>query len=66
MSQRAGTPEAGIKQHPTLHTQAVMQGALILAQAKDCADIAAASADHPRRSVEHLFRPAIRRGKENA
>jgi TetR/AcrR family transcriptional regulator, transcriptional repressor for nem operon len=47
-----------------LHTQAVLQGAFILAKAKDSADIAAASVDHLRRYVELLFRPAIRKGKE--
>ncbi len=47
-----------------LHTQAVLQGAFILAKAKDSADIAAASIDHLRRYVELLFRPAMRKGKE--
>jgi TetR/AcrR family transcriptional repressor of nem operon len=48
-----------------LHTQAVLQGAFILAKAKGSADIAAASVDHLRRYVELLFRPAMRNGKEN-
>jgi len=46
-----------------LHTQAVLQGAFILAKAKHSADIAAASVDHLRRYVELLFRPAMRKGK---
>lgn len=49
-----------------LHTQAVLQGAFILAKAKGNAEIAAASVDHLRRYVELLFRPAIRSGKETA
>lgn len=40
-----------------LHTQAVLQGAFILAKAKGGAEIAAASIDHLRRYVELLFRP---------
>ena len=38
-----------------LHTQAVLQGAFILAKAKGGADIAASSVDHLRRYVELLF-----------
>ncbi|HEV2562641.1 MAG TPA: TetR/AcrR family transcriptional regulator [Rhizomicrobium sp.] len=38
-----------------LHTQAVLQGAFILAKAKGGADIAAASIDHLRRYVSLLF-----------
>jgi TetR/AcrR family transcriptional repressor of nem operon len=49
-----------------LHTQAVLQGAFILAKAKGSAEIAAASVDHLRRYVELLFRPAMRKGKETA
>jgi len=49
-----------------LHTQAVLQGAFILAKAQDSADVAAASVDHLRRYVELLFRPAMRKGKETA
>jgi len=41
-----------------LHTQAVLQGAFILAKAGGGADIAAASIDHLRRYIELLFRPA--------
>ena len=40
-----------------LHTQAVLQGAFILAKAKGGADIAAASVDHLRRYIELLFKP---------
>jgi TetR/AcrR family transcriptional regulator, transcriptional repressor for nem operon len=47
-----------------LHAQAVLQGAFILAKAKDSAEIAAASIDHLRRYLELLFRPAMRQGKE--
>ncbi|MEO6292178.1 MAG: hypothetical protein ABIO88_06100 [Burkholderiaceae bacterium] len=38
-----------------LHTQAVLQGAFILAKAKGSAPIAADSVDHLRRYVEMLF-----------
>ena len=38
-----------------LHTQAVLQGAFILAKAKGSADIAAASVDHLRRYITLLF-----------
>jgi TetR/AcrR family transcriptional repressor of nem operon len=41
-----------------LHTQAVLQGAFILAKAKQSAAIAAASIDHLHRYIELLFRPA--------
>lgn len=44
-----------------LHTQAVLQGAFILAKAKGSADIAAASIDHLRRYIETLFRPPATR-----
>jgi TetR/AcrR family transcriptional regulator, transcriptional repressor for nem operon len=40
-----------------LHTQAVLQGAFILAKAKNGAEIAAASIDHLRRYIELLFQP---------
>ncbi len=42
-----------------LHTQAVLQGAFILAKAKGSAEIAAASIDHLRRYIEFLFRPPV-------
>lgn len=40
-----------------LHTQAVLQGAFILAKAKGNADVAASSVDHLRRYIELLFQP---------
>jgi len=46
-----------------LHTQAVLQGAFVLAKATGGAAIAAASIDHLRRYIELLFQPAIRKGK---
>jgi TetR/AcrR family transcriptional regulator, transcriptional repressor for nem operon len=47
-----------------LHTQAVLQGAFILAKAKGGAEIAAASIDHLRRYVALLFESGKRQGKE--
>ncbi|HEY6254278.1 MAG TPA: TetR/AcrR family transcriptional regulator [Xanthobacteraceae bacterium] len=47
-----------------LHTQAVLQGAFILAKAKRDPAVAGASIDHLRRYVELLFQPAKREGKE--
>jgi len=41
-----------------LHTQAVLQGAFIMAKAKGGATIAAASIDHLHRYIELLFQPA--------
>jgi TetR/AcrR family transcriptional repressor of nem operon len=41
-----------------LHTQAVLQGAFILAKATGSAAVAAASIDHLRRYVEQLFNVA--------
>jgi TetR/AcrR family transcriptional regulator, transcriptional repressor for nem operon len=41
-----------------LHTQAVLQGAFILAKAKNDAEIAASSIDHLHRYIKLLFRPA--------
>ncbi len=38
-----------------LHTQAVLQGAFILAKAKSAAEVAAESVDHLRRYIELLF-----------
>ena len=49
-----------------LHTQAVLQGAFILAKAKGGAEIAAASIDHLHRYVELLFEPVKPRRKENS
>jgi TetR/AcrR family transcriptional repressor of nem operon len=48
-----------------LHTQAVLQGAFILAKAKDDAKIAAASIDHLRCYIEYLFNPANQKGKRS-
>jgi TetR/AcrR family transcriptional regulator, transcriptional repressor for nem operon len=48
------------------HTQAVLQGAFILAKAKGGAEIAAASVDHLRHYIELLFQPATRKGKETS
>jgi TetR/AcrR family transcriptional regulator, transcriptional repressor for nem operon len=47
-----------------LHTQAVLQGAFILAKAKGGAAVAAASIDHLHRYIELLFKPAIRKKRE--
>ncbi len=44
-----------------LHTQAVLQGAFILAKAGGGAAVAAASIDHLHRYIEFLFQPAKRR-----
>ncbi|HKC16079.1 MAG TPA: TetR/AcrR family transcriptional regulator [Steroidobacteraceae bacterium] len=49
-----------------LHTQAVIQGAFILAKARGSAAIAAASIDHLRRYIELLFQPARRKTKETS
>jgi TetR/AcrR family transcriptional repressor of nem operon len=48
------------------HTQAVLQGAFILAKAKGGAEIAAASVDHLRRYIELLFQATTRKGKETS
>jgi TetR/AcrR family transcriptional regulator, transcriptional repressor for nem operon len=49
-----------------LHTQAVLQGAFILAKAKGDAAVVEASIDHLRRYVELLFRrPAKKAGRKN-
>jgi TetR/AcrR family transcriptional repressor of nem operon len=49
-----------------LHTQAVLQGAFILAKAKGGAEIAAASVDHLRRYIELLFQPTTRKGRKSS
>ncbi len=46
-----------------LHTQAVLQGAFILAKAKGGAQVAADSVDHLRRYIELLFNRAKQREK---
>lgn len=48
-----------------LHTQAVLQGAFILAKATGDAGVAAASIDHLHRYIELLFKPARHKTKEN-
>ena len=47
-----------------LHTQAVLQGAFILAKARGGPEIAAASIDHLRRYIELLFQPATHKRTE--
>jgi TetR/AcrR family transcriptional regulator, transcriptional repressor for nem operon len=47
-----------------LHTQAVLQGAFILAKANGGAAIAAASIDHLHRYIELLFQPPKHKRKE--
>ena len=47
------------------HTQAVLQGAFILAKAKGGAKVAAASVDHLRRYIELLFQPAMHKGRKS-
>ncbi len=47
-----------------LHTQAVLQGAFILAKAMGGPKIAAASIDHLRRYIELLFQPATHKRTE--
>src|SRR5262249_46184741 len=49
----------------SLHMQAVMQGAFILAKARGGAEVAIASVDHLRRYIELLFKKDVRaRGKK--
>jgi TetR/AcrR family transcriptional repressor of nem operon len=48
-----------------LHTQAVLQGAFILAKAKNGSAIAVDSIDHLRRYIELLFGPTSRKEKRN-
>jgi len=47
-----------------LHTQAVLQGAFILAKAKGGADIAVSSVDHLRRYIELLFQVPNSKGRK--
>jgi TetR/AcrR family transcriptional regulator, transcriptional repressor for nem operon len=51
-----GIKDAWTPESLALHTQAVLQGAFILAKAKNGPDIAAASIEHLRRYVELLFK----------
>jgi len=47
-----------------LHTQAVLQGAFVLAKARGTAAVAVESIEHLRRYFELLFQPVKRRGKK--
>jgi TetR/AcrR family transcriptional regulator, transcriptional repressor for nem operon len=47
-----------------LHTQAVLQGAFILAKAKGGAEVAVSSVDHLRRYIELLFQPQTHRERK--
>jgi TetR/AcrR family transcriptional repressor of nem operon len=49
-----------------LHTQAVLQGAFILAKAKGGADIAISSVDHLRRYIELLFNVQQHKGRKKS
>jgi TetR/AcrR family transcriptional repressor of nem operon len=51
-------PDNGSARTLALHTQAVIQGAFILAKATQDPEIAIASLDHLRRYIELLFRPS--------
>ena len=55
---------AWIAESLAMHTQAVLQGAFILAKAKGGAAIAAANIDHLHRYIELLFQPAKRKLRE--
>jgi TetR/AcrR family transcriptional regulator, transcriptional repressor for nem operon len=49
-----------------LHTQAVLQGAFILAKARGDASVAAASIEHLRRYIELLFQTTKHKAMENS
>jgi TetR/AcrR family transcriptional regulator, transcriptional repressor for nem operon len=49
-----------------LHTQAVLQGAFILAKAKGGAPIALSSLDHLRRYIEFLFQPRTHQERKSS
>jgi TetR/AcrR family transcriptional regulator, transcriptional repressor for nem operon len=55
--QRYGVSGSFTAQSLALHIQTVVQGAFVLAKAKDSAEVAAQSFDHLRRYLESLFRP---------
>jgi TetR/AcrR family transcriptional repressor of nem operon len=59
-------PDKGAAKSLALHTQAVLQGAFILAKAKGGPEIAAASVNHLRCYIELLFQTSTRKGKETA
>jgi TetR/AcrR family transcriptional repressor of nem operon len=63
---RRGIRPKWTAQSLALYTQAVLQGAFILAKAKGSTAVAAESIDHLRRYVELLFQPRKRKGKETA
>ncbi len=63
---RYGVRAAWTPRSLALHTQAVLQGAFILAKAKNSAAIAAESIDHLRRYFELLFDPVKRKDKETS
>jgi TetR/AcrR family transcriptional regulator, transcriptional repressor for nem operon len=56
--ERRGITAVWTAESLALHTQAVLQGAFVLAKARGSAGIAAASVDHLRRYIELLFQPA--------
>jgi TetR/AcrR family transcriptional repressor of nem operon len=61
---RHGVQAAFTAESLALHTQAVLQGAFILAKATGRTDVAADSIDHLRRYIEYLFQPIARRRKD--
>ena len=64
MRQRGLRPQWSAKSL-ALHTQAVLQGAFILAKAKRDAKIAASSIDHLIRYIEFLFNHSSQKGKRS-
>jgi TetR/AcrR family transcriptional repressor of nem operon len=58
--QRYRLQPAWSPQSLALHIQTVVQGAFVLAKARDSSDVAADSLDHLRRYLESLFRPVAR------
>jgi len=64
--QRYGVSDSFTAQSLALHVQTVVQGAFVLAKAKDSAEVAAQSFDHLRRYLESLFRPqAVSHARQN-
>lgn len=59
---RCGIDADWTPQSLALHTQAVLQGAFILAKAKNAIGIAEDSIDHLRRYIEMLFAPPTQKG----
>ncbi len=62
MAQRGMSDCGWTAESLALHTQAVLQGAFILAKGRGGPDIAAASADHLRRYIELLFQKTENQG----